>query len=88
MAGRPIPGIAQFPSLSCAKAHAAGQDLSPHAAPYPALIAILKGEALLLLGGDWHHATKGSFAWMPPGLEHGLRAKTDVVMLLTMVKGA
>ena len=66
---------------------AAGQELSAHTAPYPALITILKGEASLLLGGDWHDAAEGSFAWMPPDLKHGLKAKTGVVMLLTMVKG-
>jgi quercetin dioxygenase-like cupin family protein len=66
---------------------AAGQELSPHAAPYPALITILKGEASLLLGEDWKDAAEGSFAWMPPNLQHGLKAKTEVVMLLTMVKG-
>lgn len=66
-------------------AFAAGQELSPHTAPYPALISILKGEAALLLGDDWHDAAEGSFAWMPPSLKHAIRAKTDVVMLLTMV---
>jgi len=42
----------------------------------------------LLLGDDWHDATEGSFAWMPADLKHGIKAKTDVVMLLTMIKGA
>jgi hypothetical protein len=29
---------------------------------------------------------EGSFAYMPPYLEHGIKAKSDVVMLLIMIK--
>lgn len=67
---------------------AAGQELSAHTAPYPAVITILKGEASLRLGEDEHECGEGAFAYMPPLLQHAIKAKTDVVMLLTMIKGA
>lgn len=66
---------------------AAGQELSAHTAPFPATLAFLKGEASVRLGADWQEAAEGTFVYMPPYLEHGIKAKTDVVMLLTMVKG-
>ncbi|MCU1235053.1 MAG: hypothetical protein JWP63_3020, partial [Candidatus Solibacter sp.] len=28
-----------------------------------------------------------TFVFMPPNLQHGIKAKTGVVMLLTMIKG-
>ncbi len=66
---------------------AAGQELSAHTAPFPATLTFLKGEAALRLGTDEQQAGEGTFVYMPPRLEHGVKAKTDVVMLLTMVKG-
>ena len=65
---------------------AAGQELSAHTAPFPALLTFLKGEAALKLGADEHEAVEGTFVYMTPYLEHGVKAKTDVVMLLTMIK--
>ncbi len=65
---------------------AAGQELSAHTAPFPAILTFLKGRASLRLGSDEHEAVEGTFAYMPPYLEHGIRAKTEVVMLLTMIK--
>ncbi len=65
---------------------APGQELSAHTAPYPAILTFLKGEATLKLGTDEREAVAGSFAYMTPYLEHGIKAKTEVVMLLTMIK--
>lgn len=69
-------------------AFAPGQELSAHTAPFPATLVFLKGEATLRLGSDEQVACEGTFAYMPPKLEHGIRAITEVVMLLTMVKNA
>ena len=66
---------------------AAGQELSAHTAPFPATLTFLKGEAGVRLGQEQHEAGEGTFIYMTPYLEHGIQAKTDVVMLLTMVKG-
>jgi quercetin dioxygenase-like cupin family protein len=66
---------------------AAGQELSAHTAPYPATLLFLKGDALLKLGAAEQEATEGTFVYMPPYLEHGIKARNEVVLLLTMVKG-
>ena len=66
---------------------AAGQELSAHTAPFPATLTFLKGEAGVRLGQEHQEAGEGTFIYMTPHLEHGIHAKTDVVMLLTMVKG-
>jgi quercetin dioxygenase-like cupin family protein len=65
---------------------AEGQELSAHTAPMPAVIQILQGEARLRLGGDTVEAGPGAWVRMPPQLEHGIYAKTPVVMLLLMLK--
>ena len=67
---------------------APGQELSAHTAPFPATLTFLKGEALLNLGGEERDATEGTFVYMRPKLEHGIKAKTEVVMLLAMIKNA
>lgn len=65
---------------------AAGQELSAHTAPFPAMLTFLKGDALLKLGSEEQRATEGTFVYMRPNLEHGIKAQTEVVMLLTMIK--
>jgi len=65
---------------------APGQELSAHTAPFPATLTFLKGDALVKLGGEEQQATEGTFVYMRPNLEHGIRAQNDVVMLLTMIK--
>jgi quercetin dioxygenase-like cupin family protein len=66
---------------------APGQELSAHTAPFPALLYFAKGEADLKLGAEMHAAHEGTLVHMPPKLEHGIKAKTEVVMLLVMIKG-
>ena len=67
---------------------APGQELSAHAAPFPATLQFVSGEAQLKLGEDWHQAQPGTFVYMTPKLEHAIKAQTETVMLLTMIKGA
>jgi quercetin dioxygenase-like cupin family protein len=67
---------------------AAGQELSAHTAPFPATLMFLKGDATLTLGPDEQPAGEGTFVYMPPYLEHGVKARNDVVLLLTMIKNA
>jgi quercetin dioxygenase-like cupin family protein len=66
---------------------APGQELSAHTAPMPASIFIVSGEGTLKLGSDTMEIKPGSYAYMPPKMEHAIKARTEVVMLLTMVKG-
>jgi quercetin dioxygenase-like cupin family protein len=63
-----------------------GQELTAHTAPFPATLYFVQGEASLQLGEDHLEAGPGTFAYMPANLEHGIRARTSVVMLLTMLK--
>ncbi len=65
---------------------AAGQELSAHTAPMPAILYFVRGDARLRLGDDEMDASAGSMAYMPPQLEHGIVARTPVVMLLVMLK--
>jgi quercetin dioxygenase-like cupin family protein len=63
-----------------------GQELSEHTASMPAILHIVQGEALLTLGDDSLDAEAGAWVHMPPGLRHGVYAKTPVVMLLLLIK--
>ncbi|MBZ5577138.1 MAG: cupin domain-containing protein [Acidobacteriia bacterium] len=65
---------------------ATGQELSAHTAPMAASIHILSGEAQLTLGDDVREVKAGAFVRMPPQLQHGIVARTPVVMLLSMYK--
>lgn len=65
---------------------AAGQELSAHTAPMPAILHIIQGEASLTLDEDVLDAQAGAWVYMPPQLQHGIYAKTPVVMLLLMLK--
>ena len=65
---------------------APGQELSEHTASMPAIIHILQGEAVLVLKGDMLDARPGTWVYMPAGLPHSVLAKTEVVMLLELLK--
>lgn len=65
---------------------AAGEELSAHSAPTPAVLYFLEGEAELQLGADKIKAEAGSFVHMPPMLSHGISAKTGLRMLLVQIK--
>ncbi len=67
-------------------AFAAGQELSEHTAPYVATLQFIQGEAEITLGPDNLTAEAGTWVQMPPSLPHSITAKTDVLMLLTMLK--
>jgi quercetin dioxygenase-like cupin family protein len=66
---------------------APGQELSSHTAACPAMLYFAQGEAELQLGAETVQARAGSFAYMPPRLEHSIKAQTEVVMLLILVTG-
>lgn len=65
---------------------APGQELSEHTASMPAILHILDGEVSLTLGETVHEAKAGSWVHMPPHLAHSIVAKTQVVMLLLLLK--
>lgn len=66
---------------------AGGQELSQHTASVPAIIEILSGEARVTLDGEEKELSRGSWIFMEANLPHAVYAKSDVVMLLTMLNG-
>jgi len=67
---------------------AGGQELSQHTAAVPAIIEILKGDARVTLDGEEKEFSAGSWAYMEANLPHAIYARTDVIMLLTMLTDA
>jgi quercetin dioxygenase-like cupin family protein len=67
-------------------AFAAGQELSAHTAPMPALIQFLEGEMDVTLGADKMEARAGTLIHMPAQTPHALRAKTPAKMVLYLLK--
>ncbi len=65
-----------------------GQELSEHTAAMPAIIHVLEGEAEVLLGEERHVAGPGTWIHMAAGLRHAVQARTPVVMLLILLRGA
>lgn len=67
-------------------AFAPGQELSEHTAAVAATLYFVQGEADITLGDDALTAQAGTWVQMPPHLPHSITAKTEVLMLLTMLK--
>lgn len=67
---------------------AGGQELSQHTASVPAIVEILRGDARVTLDGEEKELSAGSWVYMEAKLPHAIYARTDVVMLLTMLTGA
>jgi quercetin dioxygenase-like cupin family protein len=63
-----------------------GQELSEHTAAKPAMLYFVKGEASVGLGDDVQDAQAGTWIHMPANLNHSIKAKTPVVMLLVLLK--
>ena len=64
----------------------AGQQLSEHTASVPAIIHLLEGQAEVQLGEQRIDGRPGFWAYLPANLPHGIRAKTRLAMLLTMLR--
>lgn len=64
-----------------------GQELSQHTASVPAMIEVVQGEVRLTLDGDEKELSAGSWVFMEANVPHAVYAKTDTVMLLTMLTG-
>jgi quercetin dioxygenase-like cupin family protein len=63
-----------------------GQELSEHTASTPAIMHFLSGEADVTLAADQVAASAGTWIHMPPELPHSIHAKTQVTMLLLLLK--
>ena len=63
-----------------------GQELSEHTAAMPAILHFIQGEATLTLGEETVEAQPGTWIHMPANLQHSVKTKTPVVMLLLLLK--
>lgn len=64
----------------------AGQELSEHTASRPAILQIVRGEAALTLGPEVIDGVPGTWVHMPAGLNHAIKARTPLTMLLLLLK--
>jgi quercetin dioxygenase-like cupin family protein len=64
----------------------AGQGLSPHSAPYDALVQLVDGKAEITIGGKKNLVKTGEAILMPSGVPHAVKAVGRFMMLLTMIK--
>lgn len=65
---------------------APGQQLTEHTAAKPAVLHVLRGEGLFHLGEEEHEVGAGSWAQMPSNLPHSISAKSELHMLLYLLK--
>lgn len=66
----------------------AGQEISPHAAPFPAQVLVLAGQLEVMVGSDWETLATHDGLDLPAGLPHAVRALAPSHFLLTMLRGA
>ena len=64
---------------------AAGQELSQHTASSSAIVEIVQGEVRFSLEGEEKELSAGSWLFMEANLPHAVYARTDTVMLLTLL---
>lgn len=63
-----------------------GQGLSPHVAPFDALVQILDGECSFSIEETKHQMAIGDCIILPAGKIHAVEATKPFKMLLTMIK--
>jgi len=63
-----------------------GQGLSEHTSPYDALLAVLEGEAEIIVGGEPSAVQAGEIILLAADKPHAVRAITRFKMLLTMIR--
>lgn len=69
-------------------AFAPQQELSEHTSAHAAILHFLQGDARLTLGDEETQARSGTWVHMPARLPHSIVAKTNVIMLLLMLKSS
>lgn len=65
-----------------------GQELTEHTAAVPAVLQVVSGRMLAVLGGVDAELVPGDWVHLPAHLPHSLRATEPAVLLLTLIKGA
>ncbi len=67
-------------------AFAKGEKLSPHKAPFDALVQVLEGEAEIIINEKSFKVSAGKSIIMPANIMHAVNAHQDFKMLLTLIK--
>lgn len=60
----------------------AGQEVPPHSSPIDALLTILEGSGTVSPASTLHVLGRGGYVILPKGLEHHIKATTDMKFLL------
>jgi quercetin dioxygenase-like cupin family protein len=63
-----------------------GQNISEHTAPFDAIVQVIDGRALFVVGGKSYEISKNQIIIMPAGAPHEVKAIESFKMLLTMMK--
>ena len=63
-----------------------GQGLSPHIAPFNALVQVVDGECIFSIGEIKNTMITGDCIILPSGIVHSVESITPFKMLLTMIK--
>src|SRR5512133_3289268 len=58
-----------------------GESLSPHTAPYDALVDVVDGKAEVIIDGKSHFLESGQSIIMPAGIMHSLKATEKFKMV-------
>ena len=64
----------------------AGQLMSSHTSSYPAIIHVLQGKGEVTLANKKYEAKPNAWFYMPAGLLHAIKARQNLVFLLTLFK--
>ncbi len=65
-----------------------GEMLSPHSAPYDAVVYNVDGKAEIMIGDNFYTLLEGEMIIMPANITHSVKALEKFKMLLTMIKSA
>jgi len=60
--------------------------LSPHKAPFDALVQILEGEAEIIINDEAYQVKTGESIIMPANIMHAVNAHHSFKMLLSLIK--
>ena len=63
-----------------------GQQLSPHSAPYDALVQVIEGKGVVVIDKTEHPLKAPAAIIMPAGIPHAVRAPQRFKMILTMIR--
>jgi len=66
----------------------AGQELTDHSAPRPAVVQMLEGEISFTTAGEQHELSAGDVVYLAPNERHALVARTPCRFVLVLVTAA